>query len=279
MSYLSAVILGIVQGVAEFLPISSSGHLAIFQQFFGLVDIEAENLFFDVLLHLGTLFAVFVAYREEIAELIIAFFSLFSRNDRQAAHGAHDYRPARRLILLIIVATLPLFLILPIKDSVEALYQNTFFVGGALIVTGFLLFFSDRFRRGYKTEKSATIVDALIVGFAQALATVPGLSRSGTTISAGLTRSFERTFAVRFSFLMSIPAILGANLLSLIDAIQGEVDWSLMPVYLVGVVVAAVFGYLSIRLLKYIASRGSFGGFAYYCWCAGAFTIIMSLVS
>lgn len=279
MSYLSAIILGIVQGVAEFLPISSSGHLAIFQTFFGLTDVESENLFFDVLLHLGTLAAVFVAYRKEIGELILAFFSLFTRDQQQAQKAGHDYRPARRLILLIIVATLPLFLILPIKDSIESLYTNTFFVGGALIFTGLLLFASDRFPKGYKTEKSATMLDAVLVGCAQALATVPGLSRSGTTISAGLVRRFDRSFAVRFSFLMSIPAVLGANILSLIDAAQAGVNWSLLPVYLVGVAVAGVTGYLSIRLLKFIASRGSFGGFAYYCWGAGAFTIIMSLVS
>ena len=279
MSYLSAIILGLVQGIAEFLPISSSGHLAIFQNFFGLVDVESENLFFDVLLHLGTLLAVFVAYRKDIGELIVAFFSLFTRDTQQAAKSSRDYRPARRMILLIIIATLPLFLVLPIKKYVEGLYYNTFFIGAALLVTGLLLFLSDRFRKGYKTEKSATLLDALFVGFAQALATVPGLSRSGTTIAAGLTRKFERPFAVRFSFLMSIPAVLGANILSLIDALQGNVDWSLMPVYLVGVAVAAVSGYFSIRLLKFISERSNFGGFAYYCWVAGAFTLIMSLVS
>ncbi len=279
MSYLSAIILGLVQGVAEFLPISSSGHLCIFQSFFGLVDVEAENMLFDVLLHLGTLVAVFVAYRKEILELILAFFSLFTRDTQQASRGAKDYRPARRMILLIIVATLPLFLVLPVKKYVDQLYSNTFFIGGALLLTGCLLFFSDRIPKGHKTEKSATLLDALIVGLAQAAATVPGLSRSGTTISAGLTRKFERPFAVRFSFLMSIPAVLGANILSLIEAVQGNTDWSLLPVYLVGVAVAAVSGYLAIRLLKFISERNHFGGFAYYCWAAGAFTLIMSLVS
>lgn len=279
MSYVSAIILGLVQGIAEFLPISSSGHLAIFQSFFGLVDVEADNLFFDVLLHLGTLIAVFVAYRKDILELILAFFSLFTRDTQRSVQQDHDYRPARRMILLIILATLPLFLILPIKTKVEGLYRNTFFIGGALIFTGFLLFLSDHFRRGYKTEKSATVLDAVFVGFAQAIATVPGLSRSGTTIAAGLARNFERPFAVRFSFLMSIPAVLGANLLSLVDAIQEGIDWSLMPLYLLGVAVAFVSGYFSIRLLKFISERKSFGGFAYYCWAVGAFTLILSLVS
>ena len=277
MSYLSAIILGLVQGVAEFLPISSSGHLSIFQHFFGLTTAESSNLFFDVLLHLGTLIAVFIAYRHEIGELIVGFFTLFSRKE-QTVSNARNYFPARRMILLIIVATLPLFLILPIKDQIEGLYDNTFFIGGALIVTGLLLYFSDRAARGYKNERSATLLDAVLVGVAQALATVPGLSRSGTTISAGLARRFDRPFAVRFSFIMSIPAVLGANILSLVDAVQEGIDWSLMPMYLVGVIVAAVSGYLCICLLKYIASRGKFGGFAYYCWAVGVFTLIMSLV-
>ena len=121
--------------------------------------------------------------------------------------------PARRLILLIVAGTLPLFLILPIKDAVEGLYANTFFVGGALLVTGLLLYFCDRLRKGRKNERSASIVDALIVGLGQAVATCPGISRSGMTISMGCFRGFERRFAVRFAFLLSIPAVLGANIL------------------------------------------------------------------
>ena len=155
--------------------------------------------------------------------------------------------------------------------------DNLYFVAFALIVTGFLLFASDRVKKGRKTEKSATLVDVLLVGVAQAIATCPGISRSGTTITAGCFRGFERKFAVRYSFLMSIPAILGANILSLKDAI-GTVIWSEVPVYLVGVLVSAVVGYACIRLLKMIADKGKFGFFAYYCWAVGALTLIMTLV-
>lgn len=277
MSYLSAVILGIVQGVAEFLPISSSGHLAIFQNFFGLTNPEEENLFFDVLLHLGTLVAVFVAYRHEIAALIVEFLEMIHLK-KPAAGKKPDY-PNRRMILMLVIATLPLLLVLPVKDRVEALYSNTFFIAGALIVTGLLLFLADRMGHGGKTERNMTLLDAVIVGCGQAIAVVPGLSRSGTTIAAGLARGMNREFAVRFSFLLSIPAVLGANLLSLIDAVKAGIDTSLLPVYLAGVVTAMVFGYLSIRLLNYIAGRRSFGGFACYCWGAGLVTLILSLVA
>ena len=277
MSYLSAVILGLVQGVAEFLPISSSGHLSIFQIFFQLADVEHDHMFFDVLLHLGTLVAVFVAYRKDIAELLREFFSMVHL--RRLPAGQKPDVPARRMILMIIIATLPLFLVLPIKDHVESLYKNTFFIAFALFLTGALLFISDRMPRGSKNASNATMLDALLVGLAQAVAVVPGLSRSGTTISAGMARGFDRTYAVKFSFLLSIPAVLGANLLSIVDAVQAGIDTSLLPVYLVGVLVAMVSGYAAISLLRYIARKGRFGGFAYYCWGAGLVTLILSLIS
>lgn len=276
MTYLSAILLGLIQGVAEFLPISSSGHLAFFQEVVAILDAGDESMFFDVLLHLGTLAAVFVAYWAEIKALVLEFFTMIGV--RKLPKGQKPDRLSRRMILFIILATLPLFLILPVKDRVEGLYQNPIFIGCAFLGTGLILFLSDRLSRGSKTIKNASILDVLLVGCGQALATVPGISRSGTTISVGLARGFSREFAVKFSFLMSIPAVLGANILSLIDAVQEGIDWSLMPVYLVGVAVAAVSGYLAIRLLKYISQKGSFGGFCYYCWGIGLVTLILSLV-
>ena len=277
MSLLSSILLGLIQGLTEFLPISSSGHLAIAEHFLGQAGVPATPDFFDVLLHLGTLVAVFAAYWQDIRDMIAELIS----GVRDLAHGTTPtpIPPARRLILLIIVATLPLAAVLPVRDLVEGLSANIYFVAGALIVTGFLLFASDRVKKGRKTEKTATLVDALLVGVAQAIATCPGLSRSGTTITAGCFVGYDRKFAVRFSFLMSIPAVLGANLLTLMDAIQEDtIIVSDIPVYLVGVVVAAVVGYACIRLLKMIADKGKFGWFAYYCWAAGLIVLALTLV-
>ena len=278
LTYMTAVILGLVQGVAEFLPISSSGHLSLLQNFMGLTNVEQDHMFFDVLLHLGTLVSVLVVYRKDVGEMICEFFrgiaALFSRH---SSHSAPP--PARRLVLMIIVATLPLFAVLPIQDAIGKLYGNTIFISCALIVTGFLLFISDRMARGRKTAKNATVLDALLVGCAQAIATVPGLSRSGTTIAAGLGRGFDRSFAVRFSFLMSLPAVLGANILSLADAVQaGGIDSTLLPMYLVGVLVAMISGYFAIRLVKILSAKGKFGKFAYYCWIVGAVTLVIGIV-
>ena len=276
MTYFSAIFLGLIQGIAEFLPIASSGHLAFFQEVVAIFDTGDESIFFDVLLHLGTLAAVFVAYWAEIKALVLEFFTMIGV--RKLPKGQKPDRLSRRMILFIILGTLPLFLILPVKDYVEGLYQNPIFIGCAFLGTGLILFLSDRLSRGSKTIKNASLVDVLLVGCGQALATVPGISRSGTTISVGLARGFSREFAVKLSFLLSIPAVLGANILSLIDAVKEGIDWTLMPVYLVGVAVAAVSGYLAIRLLKYISQKGSFGGFAYYCWGIGLVTLILSLV-
>ena len=276
MSLLSSVILGLIQGVAEFLPISSSGHLAIAEHLLGMSGASDIPALFDVLLHLGSLVAVFAAYWGAIRDMILEFFCGVS--DLVHHSTPNPVPPARRLILLIIVGTLPLFVILPVKDRVEGLADNMYFVAGALLVTGCLLYASDRVRKGRKTEKTATMVDVLLVGVGQAIATCPGISRSGTTITAGCFVGFERKFAVRFSFLLSIPAILGANILSLKDAAEAGINWGEVPVYLVGVVTAAVVGYLCIRLLKMIADKGKFGFFAYYCWAVGAFTLILNLI-
>jgi undecaprenyl-diphosphatase len=278
VSFLSSIFLGLVQGIAEFLPISSSGHLSLFQHFFGLTGTDGD-LFFDVLLHLGTLIAIFVYYWHDIVKLVKEAIHLvvciFSPKQRKAmgrlsADG--------RMILMIIVATIPLIVVLPIKDKVESLYSNTYFIGFALLVTGAILFYSDRMARGKKTARSATFLDALLVGVGQAIAVVPGLSRSGTSISAGMMRGFKRTFAVRFSFLMSIPAVVGANVVSIGDAVSAGIDASAMPAYIVGTLVAAVSGYFAIRLVNMLADKGKFGNFAYYCWGVGAAAIVATLI-
>ena len=275
MSLLSAIFLGLVQGITEFLPISSSGHLAIAQQLLNSsVGAEVPG-FFDVLLHLGTLFAVFAAYWEDIKDMVVELFC--GVRDLARHSTPTPVPPARRMILLIIVATLPLFVIVPFEDQIDALSGNLYFVAAALIVTGFLLFLSDRVPKGRKTAKNATLKDAIAVGIGQAIATCPGISRSGTTITVGCLVGYERSFAVRFSFLMSIPAILGANILSLKDAME-TVIWADLPVYLVGVAVAAVSGYACIRLLKMIAAKGKFGAFAYYCWAVGLVTLVLTFL-
>ena len=276
MTFWNAILLGLIQGISEFLPISSSGHLSILNNLFHMSTTEDGHLFFDVLLHLGTLVSIAVVYWKDIAEM---FYDVLGFAGIGPAAGDRKTRyPAARLFVMIILATLPLALILPIKDELESLYYNSIFIGIALILTGCMLYVADKMIQGKKTETSMTVLDALIIGLCQCAATIPGLSRSGTTITAGLATGLRRDFAVKFAFLMSIPAVLGANLLSLVDAMREGIDWSLLPAYLAGMLVAAVSGILSIRLLHMVAKRGHFGGFAYYCWVMGVLAIILTMI-
>lgn len=278
MTISSAILLGIVQGVAEFLPISSSGHLAILQNLFALSAGE-EHMFFDVLLHLGTLISICVCYWGDIVAMVREVFIVL-RGGRKA-DGTPVTQPlgAARLFLMIVVGTLPLFLVLPINDSVEQLYYITPFIGVALLLTGCMLFVSDRMTPGKKTERNMRFRDALVIGLCQCVATLPGLSRSGTTITAGIATGLDRKFAMKYSFLLSLPAVLGANLLSLIKALTEEsIDASLIPAYLIGMLFAMLSGIAAILLMKLIAKKSKFGWFAYYCWGAGALTIILSLI-
>ena len=276
MTYLSSILMGILQGVTEFLPISSSGHLALFQYFFGMEDFESTQLFFTVMLHFGTLISVFIYYWRDIVDMIREFFLLIG-SLVSGGRGSRERKavpPARRMILLIIVATLPLFVVLPVKRIIEEATGSVAFVSIALLLTGCMLFFSDRLARGRKSAKTATVTDALLVGCAQAIGTLPGISRSGSTISAGMMRGFDRTFAVRFSFLMSLPAVFGATLLELKDALELGLDPAVLPYCVVGVVVSAVVGYFAIRLVNLLADKGKFGKFAYYCWAVGLVSLI-----
>ena len=277
MTILQSLFLGLVQGIAEFLPISSSGHLSVFQNLFGLNAAGEDQLLFDVLLHLGTLVAVVVVYWNEIVTIVKECVELV-RGIGHPVPGEKKRLKGVRLLLMIIFATLPLILVLPIHDSVEKLYYSTAFIGIAFLATGGMLYCADRMPRGSRTERNMRVTDALLIGLCQALATMPGLSRSGTTITAGIATGLDRRFALKFSFLISIPAVLGANLISLIKAFKAGVDWSLVPTYLLGMIVAMITGYFALNLLRYIARKGKFGWFAYYCWFAGAVTLLLTIL-
>ena len=276
MTFWMALVLGVVQGVAEFLPISSSGHLSLLQYFFGM---EEPDALYNILLHFATLVAVCAVYWRDIVDMVVEFFRGAAALMGRGGRGRGKPPEGRRLVLLVILGTLPLFLVLPFDDLVEGMGANPMFVALMLMLTGCILFLSDHYAGGRKTARTATVKDALLVGLAQGMATIPGLSRSGTTISAGMALGFDRNFAVRYSFLLSLPAVLGATLLKVVKvASAGEVDLKVLPMYLAGMVVAGVVGYFSISLVKLLADKGKFGKFAYYCWAVGVVAFIASFL-
>lgn len=277
MSILNAIILGLVQGIAEFLPISSSGHLSVLQNLFHMSTTEQGHLFFDVLLHFGTLVSILIVYWRDIVSMLRELTILFSGGGNQKGKRQPTL-PMARFVVMIVIATIPLALILPIKSELEQLYYHTFAIGLFFLLTGCILYVSDKMPQGNRDARSMTALDALLIGICQCVAVIPGISRSGTTITAGMARGLDRDFAVKFSFLMSVPAVLGSAILTFIDAVREGIDASLIPAYLIGTVIAAVVGVFAIRLVTRITRSGRFGSFCYYCWGAGALTLILSLI-
>lgn len=275
--YLSVIILGLVQGLAEFLPISSSGHLVIFQSFLPGLDQIGKDMTLDVLLHLGTLIAVFVVYRKTIWNMIIEFFRMIG----QIFSGKFKFRKANKyqlMCIFVIVATLPLFLVVFVSDFIESKMRNLLVVGIMLFITAALLFIADRSVKGKKQMKDMTVLHALKLGLFQMVATIPGLSRSGSTISAAINMGFDRQTAVEFSFIMAIPAVIGANILSLKDVFEQGFNTALIGPYIVGIVIAAITGIAAIKLVKYISRKDKFGWFSIYCIIAGIVSIVLYFV-
>jgi undecaprenyl-diphosphatase len=258
MSIWFAALLGILQGLTEFLPVSSSGHLAIAQILFGVNG--EQDMLFDVLLHLGTLISIVIYYRRDILDIL-------------------THLTKRRIVPLAVIATLPLFAAVLTGNYAELLYNSSLFIGCAWVVTGIALYLSDKVVAGHKDEGSMKWYDALIVGLAQAIAILPGISRSGSTITAGLFRGLKREFAVKFSFLLSIPAILGANILELKDALELGIDTSLTPAYALGIITAAVSGWFAIKAVNRIANKTRFKYFGGYCAVLGIAAIVFSLIT
>lgn len=276
MTIWNAVLLGLIHGIAEFLPVSSSGHFSIVNNLFKLSDISQGHMLFQSMLYLASMAAVMIVYWPEICAM---YWELISLAGFGPLAGQEKERyPAARCFLMLVLGTLPLFLALPINSRMGVLNGRNIFIGIMLIMTGCILYVSDRMLPGKKNLSSMTVFDALIIGLCQSVATIPGLSRAAVTITAGMAVGLRRDFAVNFSFLLSIPAVFGAAILALIDALRDGIDWSFVPAYLVGTAVALVTGVLSIHLMRYIGKKRRFGGFAYYCWVIGVLSIILYLI-
>ena len=279
MTLLLSIFLGLVQGIAEFLPISSSGHLSILHNLFSLGSQEGEHFLFDIFLHLATMFSIIFVYRKELKAMISDALTFLRMRSESDIDEPVVMRPPARALLFVFVGTIPMVLAAIFMRTLSRLFLHIGFIGFALIVTGGLLFVSEKYiTKGNKTEKTMTLGDAIIIGLAQAVAVIPGLSRSGTTISVGLSRGLSASFAVRYSLLLSIPAVFGSMIVSLFSAIRGGFNFSLFPVYLIGFIVAAVTGFFAIQLIRRLITKGGFGKIAFYCWGVGFLAIILSFI-
>lgn len=254
MTIVEALILGAVQGLTEFLPVSSSGHLVIFQHLLGM---QEAPLTFDVLVHIGTLLAVFVAFWDDIIAIL--------------------RKPFTRLTYLIIVGSIPAGIIgFCFAPLFAKAFESLLVVGLGLIFTGFILKISEHISKklvGMKLVQETTYGDVLFIGLFQALAIVPGISRSGSTIAAGLMTGMDRNYAARFSFLLSIPVIIGAGIYELKGLLVTGVASNCIIPYIIGPLTAAVFGFFAIKIVLGLVKDGRLSVFSYYCWAVAALTL------
>lgn len=291
MNLFQSIIMGIVQGITEFLPVSSSGHLAIFKH---ILHIETDTgILFDILLHIGTLIAIFTVFFKDIKELIIegcrligdvvmnlvAFFKNLSAKDNPEPYRKVISSSSRKFVLLIIVSTIPTGIIGVLGGDIVEVAADTLIVPGiCLLITSVLLLIADGVRGGRKKIGGVTYTNGFVLGICQGIATLPGLSRSGTTITACLLSGFERGLAVKYSFIMSIPAILGAAILELKDIGSLSIGAGEWISYLVGMLVAAAVGYICIKVMLQVVRKKKFKGFSIYCAVVGIIAIIASFV-
>ena len=274
MSLIQALILGVIQGLTEFLPISSSGHLVIFQNLFGL---KGPDLFFAVALHFGTLLAILIVLRQEVFSLLkgTSCFLLYIIRGKKGTLDDQDKTMARfaGLILIGLIPTAMLGFFL--RDVFRFLFNSLLAVGIMLIITGIFLWLTKMTGEGNKDKIDMSILDAIIIGFVQGLSIAPGISRSGATIAFGLFGKLKKMVAIRFSFLLSIPAIIGAMILEWENPLLHEGE--LLNV-ISGTLTAALVGYICLRILIRMVQKGHFHFFSPYCWALGSLTIILSFI-
>ena len=272
MNILEAIILGLVQGLSEFLPISSSGHLTLLQHFFG---IEGENvLLFAVMLHVGTLVSVFIVYWDDLKELLLELFRAIG--DILSGKGlGYKKNETRKLGYLIIIATIPTGVIgYAFKDAFSSLYLSLTAVGIGLIITGTILWVSERLVKGKKEVSEMKPIHAVIIGVCQSIAISPGISRSGSTLVGGLISGLDRNFAVKFAFLISIPSILGSVVLEIPEAIKSGFETELILPIMVGMLIAGISGLIAIKTMIRVVSNKKMYYFSIYTWMLGSIVLI-----
>lgn len=263
MSILQGILLGLLQGLTEFLPVSSSAHLLLVQDWLGLT---APQLTFSVAVHLGTLSAVLFSFRKEIGGLCRTVFTgrIFLRPKEERS----------RLFWLLLLSLLPLLLIYPFKDFLDPLLLSPTVAGICLLFNGLILLLCDLVPSGGKTAGEMKKRDALFIGLLQSVALLPGLSRSGTTVTAGLCRGLDRSFAAQYSFLLSIPTILGGAVLEGWKVLEAGLEPSVLLPCLWGTVAAALSGFCAISLLKYLLRSKKFFYFALYTFALGVIALL-----
>ncbi len=285
MTVLQSIFLGIIQGLTEFLPVSSSGHLAILENIF---HIETDGgMLFDIMLHVGTLAAIFVVYHKDIWKMIregvlmlwdilrnLRIFFLNRIHKTRLKYIRVIHNSYRKFVILILISTIPTGVIGILGGGlVDAAGETLLIPGICLLITGVLLLICDLAKEGSKKPKDVSCKDGILIGIAQGISTLPGISRSGATITVCVLLGLDRRFAVKYSFILSIPAVLGAAVLEIKDVAAASISPQQIGIYAVGMVIAALVGYVCIKTMLVIVRNKRFKYFAYYCFLIGIVAI------
>lgn len=277
MSIFEAIIQGFVGGAGEFLPISGSGHLSILRSLFNMPGGEGHMLL-DAMIHMGAALALIFMYWREIKTMLGETSDLLHGRSAKKRSGTQRAGAGVRLLLLILVATLPLALLIPVESYILLLTKETAFVGFAVVMTGCILALYPKFTRLEKNGDTLLFKDALLIGICQLVAALPGISRIAVVMTAGAAVGSERSFAVKLAMLSGIPVLLAASVYEIIVAASAGIDPACLPAYILGMVFSMIAGVFAISTMKLLSKRAGFGGFAYYCWIVGALAVILSMI-
>lgn len=278
MTFLEAIILAVIQGIAEYLPVSSTGHLAILNSLIDPSGALSDHLLFDAVLHLGSLAAVCVIYRKDIAKMFKSTLQLIRGDIELTSYGNPSAGSARQL-LFIMIATVPMLIVLLLNKFAVKLFSMLGFVGFAFIVNGVILYVTTRYiKPGVKKSNDMTYIDALIIGVSQACSSLPGISRTGITANVGMARGLTKSYSVKFSMLLAIPVMLGTFIIRFVGALSAGIGRGMLPMCLIGFVISGLFSFLSIRLFNLVFRKRKGDYIAYYCIGVGLLALILSFI-
>ncbi|MBQ8075364.1 MAG: undecaprenyl-diphosphate phosphatase [Oscillospiraceae bacterium] len=278
MNILQAVQFGLIQGITEFIPVSSAAHLCILFNLFGLSASGFNVKAFSVFLHFGTILAAFISYWQDFGEVF--FQSLEFAASGNGGEGGPKRRsfPAARLMIMMVFSVLPLVMLLPLQRYISRLFDMNGLIGVMLVLTGLILFVSDRLWEREKTERNMSLSDAIIIGLCQMVSSIPGISRTGIVYTAGVAVGLKRDFAAKYAIMLSVPVMFVANIIRLVDAASTSFALADIPVCLVGMAAALGSGVLSIRVFRALASKGKLRNVGYYCCVAGVLSVILTMI-
>ena len=290
MSILEAIFLGLIHGITEVLPVGSSGHLLIMNKLMGNESIE---VYYDIMLHIATVIAIIVAFREDVINMVFELGDMLKRIfvnsliwlSKRKGNNKYSYVKVidtayKKLVLMVLISIIPTAILGILGQGISQLAGSTLWVVGmCFVVNGTMLFLVDRHSESLDRITDVPYSSGFLVGMAQGISVVPGISRTASTISMGVLLGFNKKLAIKFSFIMAIPAILGQVVFKLINAKGGGISLYLMPGYIIGMIIAGVTGFFAVKLMLRLIMRKRYLGFAIYCLAIGIVTIVISLIT